>query len=227
MDDARALALLKLQSWLTPSFPVGAFSYSHGLEWAVETGLVRDGAGLRQWVDDVLTVGSGRSDAILLAASHSAYDDPERLALIGELALALAPSRERLLETQQQGTSFRDVMLQAWPTQNDGTARQSPLGAIAYPIALGMAAGTHGIALADALPAFLNAFASNLVSAAIRLSVIGQTEAQAIIASLLPTVQSVAMEAQHATLDDLGNGALGVDFASMLHETQYSRLFRS
>jgi urease accessory protein len=221
----RTEALLKLQSWLSPAFPVGAFSYSHGLEWAAEAGHVSDGASFALWLEDVLSLGSGRNDAIFISETAKSHADPVRVAEIAELALAMAPSRERYLETSQQGQSFQSTIAAQWPSNPVAPADQ--LSVIAYPVAFGMAIAEHDIALSDALPAYLNAFASNLVSAAIRLSVIGQGEAQGIIRATLPLIQRIAQEAEAATLDDLSNAAFGVDFASLKHETQYSRLFRS
>ncbi len=221
----RGEALLKLQSWLSPAFPVGAFSYSHGLEWAVEAGAVTNGETLLPWLEDVLCLGSGRNDAIFIAETVRAHGDAERVANLAELALAMAPSRERYLETAQQGASFAETIRNAWPA--GAVVDQEHLAVIAYPIAFGMAVAEHQIPLADALPAYLNAFLSNLVSAAIRLSVIGQNDGQKIIMALLPRVSAIAAEAENATIDDLSSSASGVDFASLKHETQYSRLFRS
>jgi urease accessory protein len=219
-EAARATSLLKLQAWLSPGFPTGGFSYSHGLEWAVEAGSVTDAASLETWLRDILDHGSARNDAILIAQAARAVGDPDRLSLVSELALALAPSKERYLETSQQGESFGRTMAEAW----GGGEALSPA---AFPVAFGIAVGAHGIALRDALPAFLNAYTSNLIAAAIRLGVIGQVDGQRLVAALLPRAAEVALEAEDASLEDLASGALGVDLASILHETQYSRLFRS
>jgi urease accessory protein len=227
----RGDALLKLQSWLSPSFPTGAFSYSHGLEWAVEAGAVTDGASLRLWLEDILSIGSARNDAIIIAAIANAGKDADRIAEIAALALALAPSRERYLETVQQGASFRATIAQSWRMDGEAPDSDTPdtatLGPVAFPIAFGMAVAQHGIPIEEALPAYLNAFLTNLVSAAIRLGVIGQGEGQSILAGLLPKISLVAAEAGKQSLDDIASAALGVDFASLQHETQYSRLFRS
>ncbi len=223
----RVESLLKLQSWLSPAFPAGAFSYSHGLEWVVETGAVRDLATLSGWLEDVLQRGGGRNDAILITEVVRSGGDAERVAGIAELALALAPTRERFLESAQQGASFRQTIDDSWSAPGKNPEKADMLAVIAYPIAFGMAVRQHGIALADALPAYLNAFLGNLVSAAIRLSVIGQNDGQALLHSFLPRIAALAREAEGLTLEDIANSAPGVDFASAMHETQYSRLFRS
>src|SRR3954451_15457566 len=112
MADA---GLLPLSIWLSPAFPVGAFAYSHGLEWAVESGAVDDAATLRDWIGDLVTQGSARNDSILVAEAWRAARDPARLTEVHELALALAPSRERLLESASQGAAFVTAIRTAWP----------------------------------------------------------------------------------------------------------------
>lgn len=210
--DARGAMLLA--TWLSPSYPVGAYAYSHGLEQAVEAGTVRDAAALRAWLEAALRQGAGRSDAVLLAA---AWRDPEDEAP-ADLAQALQPSAERRLEAMAQGQAFSTVT---------GAVRGHSAAPAAYCVALGRAARRESLPLAETCAAFLHAFASNLVSAAIRLSVVGQTEAQGVIAALAPVCEAVAAEAIAADPDDVGGACLAVDLASMLHETQGVRLFRS
>ena len=118
--DANARAaptLLRLLTWLSPAYPVGGFSYSHGLEWLVETGAVRTAETLVRWIEDLLAYGAGRSDLILLAESWRAVASGDRQALKGvaELAAAFAPSAERRLETLAQGTAFLAATCAAWP----------------------------------------------------------------------------------------------------------------
>ena len=218
---------LPLLVWLSPAFPVGAFAYSHGLEWAVEDKIVTDAATLAAWLDDLVAHGAIRSDAVLLAAAWRAVD-VAAAAEVNELALALAPSRERLLETAAQGTAFLRAVAAAWPaTSIAALATALGEGDIAYPVAVGAAAAAHRLALRPTIEAFALAALGNLVSAALRLGPIGQSEAQAIIARLCPAVAALADFAEAATLDDLGTCAFRSDIAAMRHETQYSRLFRS
>lgn len=216
--DARQAPLYKLHAWLSPGYPVGAYTYSHGLEYAVAEGLVEDLGTARAWIADCLENGAGRSDAILLAHAYGA-DGKDELDDITALALALAPSAERLLETKAQGTAFAEVTGAAW---GKGAWHHAP-----YPVAVGQAAAAHRIALEAALPVFLQAFVANLVSAAIRLVPLGQTDGQRIVADLMKKVHKVAHEAETAPLDEIGGFALGADIASMRHETQVTRLFRS
>lgn len=220
---------LPLLVWLSPAFPVGAFAYSHGLEWAREAGEVTDAASLQGWLADLLDHGAARNDAILFTEAYGASGaaDDIRLAEVSELALALANSAERHLETTTQGDAFVAAIATSWPCAAIDRLRRLYGEAVAYPVAVGVAAGGHGIALTHALQAFSLGFVSNLVSAAVRLGVVGQTDGQRIIAALIPAVLELAAFAQDATLDDLGGCAFRSDLASLRHETQYARLFRS
>jgi urease accessory protein len=219
----------RLAVWLSPAFPTGAFAYSHGLEWAAHRGLVRDRATLADWLGDLLVLGAVRNDMILLAhaAAATAGRRCGELAGLNELALALQPSAERHLETAQQGTSFLQAIAAAWsfPGLDELCAALGP--DVAYPIAVGVAAAGHGIAAPAVQAAYGLAFVSNLVSAAIRLCVVGQTDGQRIIAALLPAVLRTAEATACASLDDLGGAALRSDIASLAHEIQTTRLFRS
>lgn len=208
-------ALLRLQAWLSPAFPTGAYAYSHGLEWAVEAGDVTDGETLRVWLVDVLAHGSGRNDAILLRHAFRADDHAE----LNELAIAIAPSRERRNETLDQGTAFIAAAA-AWHPPHMPQR-------VAYPVAVGALAAQHAIGEDITAAAYLQAFAANLISAAVRLVPLGQSTGLRVLAALEPTILSVAEGTRAATLDDIGGCAFRSDLAAMLHETQYTRLFRS
>lgn len=220
---------LPLLVWLSPSFPVGAFAYSHGLEWAHEAGDVSDAASLLSWLADLLEHGAARNDAILFAEAYRAASpmDGARLAEIRELALALATSSERRLETSTQGDAFVTAIAKSWPCEATAVLRQVAGGPVAYPVAVGVACAGHGLPLGPSSQAFLLGFAANLISAAVRLGVVGQTDGQRVTAALIPSVERLAASIQDATLDDLGGAAFRSDLAALRHETQYTRLFRS
>lgn len=215
---------LPLLVWLSPAFPVGGFAFSHGLEAATEAGLVNDAGTLKAWLDDLLAHGSMRQDAVLLAAAWdaAAEGDGAALAEANALALALCASGERRLETTTMGHAFVTTLRACWPAA-------APAGFmaedVAYPVALGAASALQGLPLADTVAAFLAATVGNLVSAALRLSVIGQTDGQRVTAAALPAIRALAAVA--TTLDHLGACAFRSDLAALQHETQYSRLFRS
>lgn len=214
--------LLRLMAWLSPAFPVGGFAYSHGLERAVHDGLVGDRASLEDWLVRLLEIGSGWNDGVLFAESWRRARDGGNLSEMAELAEALAGSQERHAETMLLGAAFLEAAA-AWPRPD--APRLPP--DCPYCVAVGATTGAHGIELEDALSAILQGFASNLIQAAIRLGVIGQGGAVAILVALEPLLLETASRAARSTLDDLGSATLMSEIVAMKHETQYSRLFRS
>ena len=220
-------AHLALMVWLSPAFPVGAFAYSHGLEWAHEAGDLTDAASVEDWLGSLLAFGSARNDAILFAAAYRAAGDGARLAEIAALALALATSPERRLETTTQGDAFVGAILRSWPSRAMALLKEVWSEPVAYPVAVAVAAAGHEIPLEPALEAFGLNFVSSLVSAAVRLGIVGQTDGQRVTAALVPQVRRLAASAMEAGLDDLGGCAFRSDLAALRHETQYTRLFRS
>jgi urease accessory protein len=214
-------------AWLSPAYPTGAFSCSSGIEWAVEAGDIRDADGLRRWLAVVVGNGSGFCDAVLFAHAYHAVEagNVTMLGEVAELALALAPSRERFLETTAQGRAFVETTRAAWPC--DALAALPANAAIALPIAVAAACAGHGVALAPALHAYLHAVTANMISAGVRLVPLGQTDGQRVLAALESTVAMTAARALAAALDDIGSAAFRADIASMRHEIQYTRLFRS
>ena len=222
-------ALYRLMAWLSPAYPVGAFSYSSGIEWAVEAGDVTDAETLRRWIATMVAQGGCFCDAVFFVHAHRAAADGDHAALraVAELAAAFAPSKERVLETTAQGRAFVETTRAAWPCAAlDGFLKVSD-GPIALPIAVGAACGGHDIALAPALAAFLHALAANLISAGVRLIPLGQTDGQRVLAALEPVAAAAAERAMATPLDELGSAAFRADIAGMRHETQYTRLFRS
>jgi urease accessory protein len=222
-------ALFRLMTWLSPSFPVGAFAYSSGIEWAVEAGDVVDAASLRDWLGAMLTDGAGFCDAVFLAHAYRATsrDEDKSLAELCELAAAFVPSKERHLETTAQGRAFIDIAQATWPCDALARLLAANPAAVAYPVAVGIVCAGHRAPLAFALPAFLHALVANWISAGVRLVPLGQTDGQRVLASLEPLIHDTAARAANASLDDLGSATLRADIGSMRHETQYTRLFRS
>ncbi|MGC8477733.1 MAG: urease accessory protein UreF [Acetobacteraceae bacterium] len=208
--------LLALLAWTSPAFPTGAFACSHGLEWAVEAGDIRDEATLLAWLEDILTHGSGRNELILLRAAHGAWADTEALAA---LARAAATTRERQAETVALGTAFAAA---AAPWSPPPLPEHPP-----YPVALGALAGAHGLDVETTAAAAAQGFATNLISAAVRLVPLGQSAGLRVLAALAPAIRAVVAETRGATPADLGGAAFRSDLAAMRHETQYTRLFRT
>lgn len=232
LQNLQPIALLRLQSWLSPIFPTGAYSYSHGLEWAVEAGHVHDRTSLVDWLSADLCHGSGRNEAIFfrIAWFCAMDDDRPKLLEVAELAAAFRGTREFALESVQQGLACRTTLSQVWrdPLMNSFSRalsdREVPS---AQAVVLGLCSARQGIPINLALSSFLQSYVANLVTAGLRLIPLGQTDGQFAIAELEEAVLATAEFAVCADLDDLGSAGIMVDLASMAHEIQYTRLFRS
>lgn len=211
-----ARQLLLLLNWMSPAFPTGSFAYSHGLEWAIEERIVTTADELREWIEDLITRGSGWNDAVLFANCWR-HDAAE----LNELALALAASKERHLETTQLGRAFR-IASSVWKIPT-GVVE----GDIAYPIAAGTACRAAGIDKTHALLAYLQGFSNALVSVAVRLVPLGQTQGLETVRDLMPVIAATAQRAATAALGQLGAIGIAADIAAMNHETLRSRVFRT
>jgi urease accessory protein len=226
------LPLLRLQSWLSPTFPTGAYSYSHGLEWAVEAGDIRDRKNLVDWLQADLCYGSGRNEAIFFSEAWrcATDDDREKSFAVAELAAAFRGTAEFALESSQQAAACLATLRQVWPDYVldwfSETLRERDVQP-ALAVVLGVATARQGIPASLALPTFLQSYVANLVTAGVRLVPLGQTDGQLAIAELEEAVQAATRQAENSTLADLGSAAFMVDLASAAHETQYTRLFRS
>jgi len=222
-------ALYRLMTWMSPAYPVGAFAYSSGIEWATEACDITDAASLVAWITALLRHGSLFSDAVIFGQAHgaTACENFAALAEIAELAAALAGTKERFLETTAQGAAFVEITRATWPCAALDRLTECWQGPLAYPVAAAVACAGHKIASAPALQAFLHGAASNLVSAGVRLVPLGQTDGQRILATLETPIAQAVERALAARPDDWGTATLRADIASMRHETQYARLFRS
>lgn len=222
--------LYRLLAWLSPAYPIGAFSYSHGVETAVEEGFITDRATLVAWLESVLERGTGLVDGALFAAAWRAVNGADWVAFdaTAERAAAWRGTSEMALESRQQGGSFLSITRTAWPHPALDAAHERTGGELALPVAVALAAAAHGIALESALGGYLHAFAANLISAAVRTVPLGQTDGQRALAALEPAVRRTAGAALvAASLDDIGTSTPLLDWCSLRHETQYTRLFRS
>ena len=204
--------LLTLAQWLSPAFPVGAFAFSHGLETAVREGRVSEAGDLLLWLEDLFAHGTVRSDIVLLAAAYRG--DPE----VEATARAFQPSAERLEEARQLGAAFARTVRAVWGLD---------LPDALYPVAVGRAAGLKALPLDDTAALYAQSFAANLVSSAVRLVPLGQTEGQAVLAALASACAALGREAPSFTLDELANAAYLSDIAAMRHETLEPRSFQS
>lgn len=205
---------LTIQQWMSPAFPIGAFAYSHGLEWAIETGRVNDRASLFDWLVDLLENGSVKTDATFVALVYHAED----CTALNSQAIALCPSKERIMETTLQGDAFCKVLRDVWGTE---------MPDLALPVAIGVAAKLHGLDRHLTVSSYLHAFCSNLVSAAVRLVPLGQTLGQKVLMDLTPVIQTTTDYAVTAKTNDFWSNCFLSDVASMRHETQSPRIFKT
>lgn len=214
---ATATEFLTLAQWFSPAFPIGAFAYSHGMEWSIENGDISDAATAQAWIATVLRSGSGWNDAILIANAYRAKDALE-VELIDATGKALCSSRERVLETQLQGAAFCQTVENVWGAELKG---------LILPVAVGKAAQLHALPLETVIQMYLQAFATNLSSVAMRLVPLGQTEGQKLICNLNALCIEIAGSTLNAELDELSSTTFAADIAAMKHETQYARVFRT
>jgi len=202
-----------LQNWFSPVFPIGAFSYSHGLEMAIQDGRIMDQDSLYDWISSLLSHGTGRNDAIMIKAAYDGL--PE----LNDLCLALSASKERYQETTELGHAFCRV----FNASHDGNLPEG----LAYPVAVGMASKTLGLNLKLTIQSYLQAFASNLISVGIRTIPIGQQSGQDCLLRLYPVIEDVATASIGATLDDIGGVFFHSDLMAMKHENITPRIYRS
>jgi urease accessory protein len=222
--------LYRLLAWLSPAYPIGAFSYSHGVETAVEEGFIKDRASLVTWLESVLLLGTGVVDGALFAAAWrtAEAEDWPSFDAIAERAAAWRGTSEMALESRQQGGSFLSITRTAWPHASLDGVHERLAGALSLPVAVALAAAAHGIVLDRALEGYLHAFTANLISAAVRTVPLGQSDGQIALAALEPAVRQAAEAALAVTsLDEVGTATPLLDWCSLRHETQYTRLFRS
>ena len=208
------LKFMTVMQWMSPAFPIGAFAYSHGLEWAIDKDHVSNGEKLQKWITDLLEYGSLRTDAIFISLILRGHD----VRKMNELSMALCPAGERLLETKLQGSAFAKVIEDVW---------QQDIGELSLPIAVALAAKNQSIEQDLILPVYLHAFCSNLISAAIRLIPIGQTEGQRIMLELYTTISDLVQTASESEIDDLNSACFFSDVSAMEHEYLQPRIFKT
>lgn len=231
-DLQQARSLYRLMTWLSPAFPTGGYSYSHGIEYAVDAGVILDRQTLSAWIASAVLRGAGRTDGLLLAAAYrgSQAADLDALLRIAEFASASRSTSELGLESSAQGRAFAVAVEVAWPTDMLATLdrRLAAIGcSLTHPVAVGVAAASQRVPIEAVLQAYLHSFAGNLVSAGIRLIPLGQSDGVRAMGDLEAAVLRSASESLQGTLEEFGTATPMIDWASACHETQYTRLFRS
>ncbi|WP_435170056.1 urease accessory protein UreF [Falsirhodobacter sp. 1013] len=202
--------LLRLVQWLSPAFPTGGFAYSHGMEQAINDGVVKDAGSAQAWIADVLRIGAGWSDAVLLSRARDGED-------LRDIARALAPSAERLRETEEQGAAFAATV----------TALGVPVDPQPLPLAIGVASRSLELTTAQVTALFLHGFAGNLVACATRFVPLGQTPGQRVLQALHPLIDDLAERASTAPVSAIASASIAGDLAAMRHETLDVRIFKT
>lgn len=216
------MSLAKLLQLASPTLPVGAYSYSGGLEAACEAGVVSDAASAERWIGDVLEWSTARMEAPILLSFLSGFEkkDLKKAEKTNEMFLASRETAELRAETVQMGYSLNRLL-------KDIGVGEVPVEEPSFPAAFAFAAAHWKIKPEDALQAYLWAWLENQVMAAVKAVPLGQTDGQKILLSLGGRLSSVAEKAKTLKEDDLGNFVPGLAMLSSKHETQYSRIFRS
>ncbi|MSQ55333.1 MAG: urease accessory protein UreF [Betaproteobacteria bacterium] len=209
--------LTRLLQLASPALPVGAYSYSGGLEAAIEAGVVQDAASAERWIGEVLEHSVARMEAPILARM---LREPASVGRWNGLFLASREAAELRAETVQMGYSLSRLL-------RDLGVELAELDEPSFPAAYAAAARAWGIEPRAALVAYLWAWVENQVMAAVKAVPLGQTDAQRMLFALGARLDGVAERAEALADDELGNFTLGLAILSSLHETQYSRLFRS
>lgn len=221
------LALTRLLQLASPALPVGAYTYSQGLEWVVESGTVKDEASALHWIGGLLEYSIGCWDAPLLAALHRAWQQEAKDAIfqLNEAYLASRESAEFRAESLQMGYSLRRLAAELPPLpvklSLDG------LEEIAFPTLWAGLAAAWEIPVLEAVQAYLFGWCENQITAAVKLVPLGQSAGQRLLLELGSRIPAIAQQAFSLPEEHWSTMAPGLAMASCRHETQYTRLFRS
>ena len=201
-----------LQTWFSPLFPVGSFSYSHGLEAMINDNLIKSKEDILEYLKCILKYGSGKNDIILI---KYAYQGEE----INDLALSLCPTKERKIESIEMGNAFRKVLEDSWNYKiQENTA---------YPVSVGKAAKYFKIPLNLTIISYLQSFASNLINVCIKHIPIGQKVGQDCIIQTYDLIREIEIESKNLELEDLGGVCFNSDIYSIKHENLRTRIYKT
>ncbi len=221
--DSQVLSLLQLVS---PALPVGAYSYSEGIETLVEGGIINCDRTLKHWLEQELSYGSIRTEAAVMLRAYKATVLQDRTALIywNNWLSAARETSELRASSWQMGQSLRRLLLAMKPEKAQSICLP---GECNYAICLGIAAALEQIEAKSVILGYLHSWASNLITAGVKLIPLGQTAGQILLHELHINISDAATEIISLEDDELNSCSWGLALASMAHETQYTRLFRS
>lgn len=231
--------IYRLLTWFSPSYPIGSFHFSHGIEYAVEWNLIKDAKSLEEWISGIIQFGSGRMDLMMFKLSYDLFTapnvraDPNRIKKLNRLitisnALKLSP--ELWQESTKQGDAALKALLKSHPSDNLHFLNLQLKKTDKYPvvpIVFGAACADHRIPLKWALTAYLHSFIFNLITAGVKLIPLGQTAGQNIAASLESVIHKCVNASAKSKINDISGASPMVEWTSVKHENQYTRLFQS
>ena len=230
---AQSLRLLRLLQLVSPSLPVGAYSYSEGLETLTQIGSIHDRKTLQHWLEQELRVGAAQMEGAIVVRAYRALQGED--AVVGlrywnQWYEAARETEELRNQSLQMGRSMMKVLQGLEASGDFDRLRLEPMlleERWHFPIAFAIAAVAWEIALPDVLLGYFQSWSSNLIAAGIKLIPLGQTDGQRISWSMQEPIAAAVVAVMALDDDDLGSCSWGVALASMQHETLYSRLFRS
>jgi urease accessory protein len=224
IDNTALLCLLQLAS---PALPVGAYSYSEGLETLIDTGTIENKQSLKHWLEQELRYGAIRLEAAVMVRAYNSakLGDIEALSYWNNWLSAARETEELRSSSWQMGRSLIRLLLELQPQlAQSANVVGNPCN---YAIAFGIAAAHWQIDLSAAILGYLHSWTTNLITAGVKLIPIGQTAGQQLLLEIHANLSSAAQEILALEDDDLNSCGWGLSLASMAHETQYTRLFRS
>ena len=224
-DPQADLALARLLQLISPSLPIGGYSYSQGIEWAVEAGWIENERDLRGWLDGLLHSNLQYLELPILKRMLEAWaqGDPERIGSLNQTLIASRETRELRLEDANRGRAFFDLLhsLDSGAAEHESLLRQSQLACFSF------ACVRWQIEFEPAAQGLLMSWLENLVLSAVKIVPLGQTVGQRVIFDLAALIPAVAAAASRVDDDEIGASSMALAIASARHETQYTRLFRS
>lgn len=223
------LALVRLLQLASPALPIGAYSYSQGLEWMAESGTIRDAAAMQAWIDDLLHNVMATGEAPVLWRLLQAIDGGD-LSTFVEWNAWFRSSREGSelrAETLQTGGSLVKLLADLEVLDDTARAALAAAGPVTLPAAFALATRAWAIPHADAVAAYLWSWLENQVLAMLKAMAVGQVAGQRMLLALGTAIPSIVLRSRAVADDDITSFAPGLAIASACHETQYSRLFRS
>jgi len=201
-----------LQTWFSPSFPIGSYSFSHGLEALIDDKLIANKQDILDYLNCILFYGTCKNDIILIKYAYQGND-------LNDFAFSLCPSKERKIESLEMGNAFRKILKDSWDYE-------LPINT-AYPICIGKAANHFQIPLNLTMISFLQSFISNLVNVCVKHIPIGQKIGQDCIVNSLKSVKKIVKKSDKYSLDDIGGICFNSDIYSIKHERLLTRVYKT